>query len=165
MMLFISEADGVDAARHDGANQARSLTAAVPRPPWSLLRAKWLDVPIAVDVGHGCPTWGAFSEGFERCLRDVSLHVGQRVTDRDGLEGVVTEVVVENLHLIVSQLGEREKRDQLLAAADLLIARRAAARPASFDQQLECRCDHQERNDPLPAGLRKEPEAGCAEGE
>jgi hypothetical protein len=58
------------------------------------------------------------------------LHVGPRVADREGLEGIVTEVVVENLHLIVSPLAEREKLDRLLVAADLLIARRAAARPA-----------------------------------
>ena len=60
------------------------------------------------------------------CLRDVSLHVGQRVTDREGLAEVVTQVVVENLHLLVSQLGEREKIGRVLLAADLLIERRAA---------------------------------------
>jgi hypothetical protein len=42
----------------------------------------------------------------------------------------VTEVVVQNIHLLVSQLPEKEKLDRLLVAADLLIARRAAARPA-----------------------------------
>jgi hypothetical protein len=38
----------------------------------------------------------------------------------------VTEVVVDNLYLLVSQLAEREKLDRLREAANLLIARRAA---------------------------------------
>jgi hypothetical protein len=164
-LLFISEAGGVDAAKQDRAKQARSLTAAVRRMPWSLLRAKWLDVPIAADVGQACPTWATFAEGFERCLRDVSLHVGQRVTDREGLEGVVTEVVVENLHLLASQLGQREKLDRLLVAADLLIARRAAGRPAYSGQQLECEYGRQERHDSHPADLRQEAKTCSPEGE
>ena len=109
------------------------MTASVRRLPWSLLRARWLDVPIGADVGQARPTWGAFSEGFERCLRAVSLHVGPRVADREGLEEVVTDVVVENIHLLVSQLAEREKVDRLLVAADLLIARRAAPTPRRTD--------------------------------
>jgi hypothetical protein len=64
--LFISEADGIEAAKRDGAKEVRSLTAAVRRLPWSLLQARWLDVPIGADVGQARPTWGAFSEGFER---------------------------------------------------------------------------------------------------
>ena len=144
--------------------QVRSLTAVARRLPWSLLRAQWLDVPVAADVEHECPTWATFAEGFERCLRDISLQVGQRVTDREGLEGVVTEVIVENLHLFVSQLGEREKRDRLLVAADLLIAR-TAARPARSDQQLECHRGHQERHDSRAAGLRQEAETCSPEGE
>jgi hypothetical protein len=119
--VCIPEAVGVDAAKQVG-----SLSAAVRRLPWSLLKTQWLEVPIGADAGRASPTWGAFSEGFERCLRGVSLHVSRRVGDRTCLESVVTEVVVDNLHLIVSQLGEREKLDRLLVAADLLIARRAA---------------------------------------
>jgi hypothetical protein len=102
------------------------LNAAARRLPWSLLRAQWLDVPIAALDAHARPTWGAFSEVFLRCLQEVSSHVSQRVTDREVLEGVVTEVVVENLDLLVSRLGEREKCDRLLVVADLLIARRVA---------------------------------------
>lgn len=140
------------------------MTADARRLPWSLLRAHWLDVPVAADVGQAGITWGAFSEGFERCLRAVSFHVGQRVTDREGLEGVVTAVVVENLHLIVSQLGEREKRDRLLVAADLLIARRAS-RAACCDQQLECHRGQQETHDARAAGLRQQAKAGSPEEE
>ena len=99
------------------------MSAAVRRVPWSLLKTQWLDVPIGADAGRACPTWRDFSEGFERCLRGVSLHVSRRVDDRTCLESVVTEVVVDNLHLIVSQLGEREKLDRLLAAADLVLVR------------------------------------------
>ena len=60
-------------------------------------------------------------------------HVGQRVDDRTCLESVVTEVVVDNLHLLVSQLAEREKLDRLRVAANLLIARRAASGPRETD--------------------------------
>ena len=106
------------------------MSAAVRRLPWSLLQTQWLDVPIGADVGRASLTWGAFSEGFERCLRGVSLHVSQRVDDRRCLESVVTEVVVDNLHLLVSQLAEQEKLDRLRAAANLLLARRAAPGPS-----------------------------------
>jgi hypothetical protein len=41
------------------------------------------------------------------------------------LEEVVTKVVVENLPLLVSPLGEREKIDRLLVAADLVIAQKS----------------------------------------
>jgi hypothetical protein len=117
----VSEAGGFDTAKQDGAKQVRSLTAAVRRLPWSLLQAQWLDLPIGAEGGYTPPTWGAFSEGFERCLRGLSLHVCGRVNNRECLEDVVTEVVVENLHLLVSQLGEGEKLDRLLVAADLLM--------------------------------------------
>jgi hypothetical protein len=122
------EAVGVDAARQVG-----SLSAAVRRLPWSLLQAQWLDVPIGADVGRASLTWGAFSEGFERCLRGVSLHVSQRIDNRTCLASVVTEVVVGNLHVLVSQLGEREKLDSLRLAANLLLARRAAPGPPETD--------------------------------
>jgi hypothetical protein len=120
------------------------LIAAVRRLPWSLLRAQWLDIPIVVPDEHARLTWGAFAEGFERCLRDVSLHVSQRVADRKGLEGIVTEVIVDHLDLLASLLGESEKRDRLLVAADLLIAQVAATRSA---RQLECHHAPQERHE------------------
>jgi hypothetical protein len=126
--VWIQEAVDDDATRQVG-----SLSAAVRRLPWSLLQTQWLDVPIGANVGRASLTWGAFSEGFERCLRGVSLHVSQRVDDRRCLESVVTEVVVDNLHLLVSQLAEREKLDRLRVAANLLIARRAAPGPHETD--------------------------------
>lgn len=95
---------------------------------WSLLQTQWLDVPIGRDVSCANPTWGAFSEVFESCLLGVSLHVGRRVNDRTGLESVVTEVFIENLDVLASPLGEQEKLVRLLAAADLLIAKRASTR-------------------------------------
>jgi hypothetical protein len=97
------------------------------QPPWSLLQTHWLDVPIRQDATQANPTWGAFSEAFESCLLEVSLHVGQRSNDRAGLERVVTEVFVENLDVVVSSLGAQEKVGQLLAAADRLMARRSSS--------------------------------------
>ena len=36
----------VDAARKGGAKLVKLLTVSVRRPPWSLLKTQWLDVPI-----------------------------------------------------------------------------------------------------------------------
>ena len=107
------------------------MTAAGRRLPWSLLQTQWLDVPVGLGVERTNPTWGAFSEDLGRCLEVVSAHVRRRVRDRACLEDVLTDVVVENLHLLVLPLGEREKLDRLLAAADLLITRRAGLRSPS----------------------------------
>lgn len=104
-----------------------SLTAFIRRPPWSLLRTQWLDVPTGADAGHANLTWAAFSEVFEGCLQGVARHVGRRVDDRSSLEAVVTAVLVDNLDVLVSPLGEQERLGRLFAAADRLIARRALA--------------------------------------
>lgn len=93
------------------------------RPGWSLLRTQWLDVPIGEAVGSGNPTWGAFSESFDACLRGVSCHVARCVGDRARLESIVTEVFVDNLDVLVSPLEKRDKLRRLLALADLLLER------------------------------------------
>jgi hypothetical protein len=113
------------------------MTTTVRQVPWSLLQTEWLDVPIGADCVN--LTWGTFSEGLESCLRDVSLHVSRRLKGHERLESVVTDVVVENLHLFVSQLGQREKLDRLLIAADRLIARGAAATARRTGSILEAR--------------------------
>jgi hypothetical protein len=97
---------------------------------WSLLQTQWLDVPIEEGVGYAHLTWGGFSEIFEACLQGVYRHVDRRVKDRSSLEGVVTAVFVENLHVLVSPLGEQAKLGLLLAAADRLIVRTAASPPS-----------------------------------
>lgn len=94
--------------------------------PWSLLRTRWLDVPVSAEIGHASLSWGAFSEGLERSLEGLSRHLRGRVRDRECLEGVVTEVIVGNLQLLVSPLGERAKLERLIAAADRVVARRTA---------------------------------------
>lgn len=93
--------------------------------PWSVLQTEWLDVPIGRGAGHANPTWMAFSESFDVCLRGVSLHVARCVEDRARLERIVTEVVVENLDILVSQLGDSDKLDRLLSEAERLIEREA----------------------------------------
>ncbi len=110
----------------NGAKRVEPLTVSIRRPLWSLLQTQWLDVPIAGHPGHVKPTWGAFSEVFEDCLQGVYRHVSRRVGDRAGLQGIVTGVFVENLDVLVSQLGTQEKLRRLLLAADVLIARRAS---------------------------------------
>lgn len=105
----------------------------IRRSPWSLLRTPWLNVPIGTDPVHAGLTWRAFSEVFEGCLRDVARHVGRRVDDRSSLEGIVTAVLVDNLDILVSSLGEQERLGRLLTAADLLIARRASAERGQTD--------------------------------
>ena len=91
------------------------------RLPWSLLQTEWLAVPVGRTAGHATPTWMAFSESFDVCLRDVSRHVARAVDDRARVERIVTEVLVDNLDVLVSPLGDREKLGRLLTAADLLI--------------------------------------------
>ena len=95
---------------------------------WSLLQTRWLDVPVGRDVNRTNPTWGAFSEAFESCLLGVSLHASRRVSERTGLESVVTEAFISNLDVLASPLGEQEKLGRLLAAVDLLIAKRVSIR-------------------------------------
>ena len=111
------------------AARERPVTAASRRLPWSLLRTEWLHIPVSPDAGRASPTWGVFAERFERCLRSVSSYVSQRVNDRERLERVVTEVVAENLHLLVAQLDAREELACLMAAADRLIVQRAVPDP------------------------------------
>ena len=111
--------------------------------PWSLLRTRWLDVPVGPKIGHASLSWGAFSEGLERSLEGVSRHIRRRVPDRERLERVVTEVIVGNLHVLVSPLGERAKLERLIAAADRVIAQRSARGPGSW---LECHDGRQERH-------------------
>lgn len=93
------------------------------RLPWSMLQTEWLDVPVGQDPGQANPTWMAFSESFDACLTGVSLHVARCVDDRARLESIVTEVFVGSLDILVSHLGDDEKLDRLLTAADLLIER------------------------------------------
>ena len=56
-----------DAARPPRRKRAEPMTVFVREPPWSLLRAQWLDVPIGADDDDSSPTWAVFSEAFERC--------------------------------------------------------------------------------------------------
>jgi hypothetical protein len=103
------------------------LSVLIRRPPRFPLRTQWLDVPIAGHAGPVNLTWGAFSEIFESCLQGVHRYVGRRVDDLASLEGVVSAVLVENLDVLVSPLGEQAKLGRLFTAADLLIAQRASA--------------------------------------
>jgi hypothetical protein len=91
------------------------------RAPWSLLQAQWLDVPINKDTNHASPTWEVFSETFGVCLWGVSEHLSRRVDDRRRLESLVTRVLVDNLEVLASHDGDREKLHRLLTAADLLL--------------------------------------------
>ncbi len=86
-----------------------------------MLQAEWLNVPIGQDAGRANPTWMAFSESFDVCLRGVFRHVARRVGDRASLESIVTEVFADNLDILVSHLSDCDKLARLLSAADLLI--------------------------------------------
>jgi len=97
------------------------MTGFAERPPWSLLQTQWLDVPIRVGADHANPTWEAFSASFDVCLQGVHLHLARRVSDRAHLESAVTEVLVDHLDILVSQLGNQEKLRHLLAIADRLL--------------------------------------------
>lgn len=88
---------------------------------WSLLETQWLDVPVGEDARYANLSWGAFAEAFDVCLQGVSAHVARRVDDQVRLGSVVTEVFTGNLDVLVSPLGNRDKLQRLLAAADRLI--------------------------------------------
>jgi hypothetical protein len=60
--------------------------------------------------------------------RPASYHVVRCVDDRARLESIVTEVFVDNLDILVSHLGDCDKLDRLLSAADRLIERGARPR-------------------------------------
>lgn len=91
------------------------------RDPWSVLQTQWLDLPIGKAASDASPTWEAFSDAFEVCLQGVSLHVTRFVDDRASVESLVTVVFVDNLDVLVSQLGIRDKLDRLRTAADRLL--------------------------------------------
>jgi hypothetical protein len=111
----------MDGAGQGDEKRVESLTGFARQLPWSLLQTQWLDVPIGEGAHDATLTWGAFSETFDACLRGVSLHVVRRVDDRARLECVVTQVLVDNLDVLVSQLADRDKLHRLLTAADLLL--------------------------------------------
>jgi hypothetical protein len=109
----------------DGARRRSRLIRLARQRPWSVLRTDWLDLPIGQDACHANLTWMNFAESFDLCLRGVSLHVAGCVDDRARLEGIVTRVFVDHLHVLVGRMGDCEKLDLLLSAADRLIEREA----------------------------------------
>lgn len=111
------------------------LTAIVQRPPWSLLQTQWLDIPIGRRVSHDDLTWGAFSESFDGYLHAVSRYVSRGVKDGADVAGIVTEVLVENLAVLVAPIGDPEKLRRLLCAADLLIDRRLRSGRGRTDER------------------------------
>jgi hypothetical protein len=97
------------------------LTEIPHRTPWSLLNTAWLDVPIGTDAGGGSATWGDFCQSFDACLHTVSIRFARRVDDRAHLERLVTAVLVDNLGILASKLGESDKIQSICQAADRLL--------------------------------------------
>jgi hypothetical protein len=66
-------------------------------------------------------------------LRSARLEQGREVrvepVDRARMESVVTKVFVDNLDVLVSDDGDREKLRRLAAAADLLLEGEPPANP------------------------------------
>jgi len=119
----------VDRTRPSRAKQEEPWTAFTGRPPWSLLKTQWLDVPIGKNADQVNLTWGDFSQRFDACLRGVSLHFARWVEDRARLESLVTEVLIDNLGILVSDLGESDLLRSLCEAADRLLERGGFTRP------------------------------------
>jgi len=94
---------------------------------WSRLRTAWLEIPLRKGAGRTSPTWEVFSERFDRCFRRVSFYVSRRVSDRETLERIVTEVLAENLDLFIAQCDQLEELKRLKASADRLLALGAAS--------------------------------------
>jgi CheY-like chemotaxis protein len=62
-----------------------------------------------------------FSAAFDRCFTRVYAYVGRRVSDGASCEGVVSQVLLENLDLLVERGDEQQEVRQLKAASDRLI--------------------------------------------
>ncbi len=78
-------------------------------------------VPAALEV-----TREEFSAAFDRCLRRVHAYVSRRVDDRRSCQRVVSEVLTENLDLLVDPGDERREFRQLKESSDRLIALESA---------------------------------------
>jgi len=62
-----------------------------------------------------------FSAAFDRCFARVYAYVGRRVNDAKSCERVVSEVLAENLDLLVDGGDGRQEVIQLKASSDRLI--------------------------------------------
>jgi uncharacterized protein YjbJ (UPF0337 family) len=89
---------------------------------WSLIRPRWLDIPIGTGPIYTSPTWEVFSENFARHLHQVSAYVSPRVSDRMTLERIVTRVIITSPDLMNRTGDDPVDVARLKTAADLLIA-------------------------------------------
>lgn len=67
-----------------------------------------------------------FFAAFDRCFPRVHAYVSRRVNDSKSVERVVTEVLTENLDLLVDQGDETREASQLKATSDRLIEMESA---------------------------------------
>jgi hypothetical protein len=96
--------------------------------PWSQLQTDWLQIPLPRGT---TPSWEAFSERFDRCLRRVSFYVSRRVSDRQSLGRIVTRVIVENLDFFAAECDQPNELRRLRASADRILALEAATSPGA----------------------------------
>lgn len=75
-------------------------------------------------------TWEEFSAAFDRCFTRVYAYVGRRIPDGASCERVVSEVLAENVDLLVDRSDERQELIQLKASSDRLIELESARRPS-----------------------------------
>jgi len=85
------------------------------------LMTAWLEFPVREGAGPKPPSWAAFSKHLDRCFQQVSLYVEQRVTDRERLRQIVTDVLAGSLDLFITPCDEREELRRLKASADRLL--------------------------------------------
>ncbi len=64
-----------------------------------------------------------FSDNFDRCFDHLHRYVGRRARDREELERIVGEVLVDNLDLLVERHASREELRRLEEAADTRLKR------------------------------------------
>lgn len=75
-------------------------------------------------------TWQEFSAAFDRCFTRVYAYVGRHIRDGASCERVVSEVLAENVDLLVDRGDERQEMIQLKSSSDRLIERESARRSA-----------------------------------
>jgi hypothetical protein len=80
----------------------------------------WIRVVCTSDAESA--TFRIFSDNFERSFRRVFWYVSRRVNDQEILERIVSDVLEENLDILVIQGDAPREADRLRVSANRLIA-------------------------------------------
>jgi hypothetical protein len=100
---------------------------------WAFLRRAWIRILRTSDAESA--TLRIFSENFERSFRRVFWYVSRRVNDQEILERIVSDVLEENLDILVIQGDAPGEADRLRVSANRLIAQVKGSEQPDTDAQ------------------------------